>query len=166
MAFWPVVQTAVGVDMAVGADIDKCCAPIRSEMLSLVNAAKRVILGRKNRAGKRQLLQGHNPTRQGLSNVFTGCVGRCNQQSGFDEMRVLRMRRPGRYRRATQAVGYQHRRSIAAKQHVFKPGNPVATQGALPVVLLHALVAVGALPTALPVVGAAVQPAGEDKDIG
>ena len=59
----------------------------------------------------------------------------------------------------------QYRRLGTTEQHVFKPGNPVAAQRALPVVLLDTLVAVHALPTALPVVRPAVLPTGQDKDV-
>src|SRR5665647_803617 len=80
-------------------------------------------------------------------------------------MRVAGVRGPRRRMYAPEAVGDQHGGLACGQQHVFQPRDPVATQRAHPVMLLHAPVTVGALPAALPVRGTAALPAGKNQDV-
>jgi hypothetical protein len=48
--------------------------------------------------------------------------------------------------------------------HLFQPRSPVATQGALPIVLLYPGKWVCSFPTALPMGGARIQPARQQQN--
>ena len=165
MRLGPVAQAAFGIDVAALARFNQLGAPARGKTLCFDNATKRVVTGGEHDTFKRQFLQGDNPAGKHLANVFTASVGRSDQQRRFDEARILRMCCPRSSRQATQTVGHQYGGCSATEQHLLKPGDPVAAQGALPVMLLNPNIAVAALPPALPVVRAAVLPAREDEDV-
>ena len=104
--------------------------------------------------------------------VEAGGYARANQARCWSEAGqawLASQRESGRNEHAAQTMRHEHgrfvMRNIARQQHVFQPGNPVATQRPDPVMLLHALVAVRALPAALPVAGATALPAGKNQDV-
>ena len=169
MRMRPVFQAAACVDVAQLAHVFKRSTPGGGHAARALQAAKRVIAGGQQHALKRQALQPDSPAWQHLADVLTRRIWWGDQQGGFDQMRVFGMRRPGRHRHAAQTVRHQHGGLgifvVVCQQHVFKPRNPVAAQRALPVVLLNPLVAMCEFPAALPMLGAAVLPAGQDENV-
>jgi hypothetical protein len=109
------------------------------------------------------LLRHGRPARQLLAQVFALHVRRRHQQRARTRPVLRECAAQGR-EDAAQAVRHQHRGVVARQKNLFELRNPVAAQRAHPVVLLHPLVAVHTLPTALPVIRPAVLPAGQDQD--
>ncbi len=140
--------------------------------------AKRVI-GRQNagggegqqcRCGARQSLRRRiqnwlAPTVHVSREISAVHIGRRHQQGRRHTMHVARHCGPRRHQMATQAVRHQADglAGVLGQDHIFKPGDPVTPQGALPVVLLYPLVPMRALPQSLPMQRPGVEPAGQNQ---
>ena len=148
------------------ADFHQARTPGAGELPGAFGGAESVVAAGQNLRFKRQPLQWNSrPARQQRLQILSRQIGRGHQQRGAHALQAARVRRPGSHLQAAQAVRDQHGGLVAGQQHFFKPGNPVAAQRALPVVLLDAHIAVQALPAALPVLGAAPLPAGQRQDV-
>lgn len=168
MAFVPIAQAGVGVDVAFGAQGVEHAAPVCRQLAGAGQVGKGVVAAGHQHAGKGQALAGGGcPAGDFFAVVGPFNVGRGHQQGAADAVGLGRVGGPPGGEDATQAVRGQQQRAGRGGQHgVLQAGRPVAAQGALPVVLLNPGVAVARLPMALPVAGAAAQPAGQDEDGG
>ena len=153
--------------MATCAVVDEGGPPVGCKTTSALKLAIRVVAATDQHSRKRKRLPHDGlPAGQGAAQGLLLQVARSHQEGDFHSAGIFRMRRPGCDQQAPHAVRNQHDWRVAGKHGLFQLRHPVATQRPHPIVLFDPDIAVQRLPTALPMVGPAVVPAGQKQEAG